>query len=50
MPHKPGARRSDAAGQPGQVLLQLLAVVVGGGRRDLRLDLTATASCIRSKS
>ena len=33
------ADHRDAAGELGQPLLQLLAVVVGGGLLDLRLDL-----------
>jgi len=49
MPHRRDARRNNAAGQLGQARLQLLAVVVGGGLGDLRLDLTATAHCIRSR-
>ena len=38
------ADHRDAAGEFGQPLLQLLAVIVGGGLFDLRLDLLTRAS------
>src|SRR3546814_18894372 len=41
------ADHRDAAGQLGQTLLQLLAVVVRGGFLDLRLDLTAAGLDVR---
>ena len=41
------ADHRDAAGELGQTLLQLLAVVVGGGLLDLRLDLADAGLDVR---